>query len=214
MNRLLSNRFIKPVVFCACLVPLITLVWRWRHHELGINWIEAAQHNTGDWVLRFLILTLAITPARRLTGIAGFIRYRRMLGLYAFFYACVHFYIYLWFDKGLDWLDIRGDFLTRRFYSMGLLAFLLLIPLAITSTKGSIRRLGGRRWQLLHRLVYVSAAAGAIHYYWQGKSIVPRAVAYAGVVFVLLLYRLVAYLLKLRTPRTTPNRVSSGVTLS
>lgn len=189
---ILASRYTKIVVFTACLAPAALLYWRWDHHELGVNWIEAAQHWTGDWILRFLILTLCISPLRRLPGLSALIRYRRMLGLYAVFYGCIHLGIYLWYDKGLDWQDIRGDFLTRRFYSAGLVAFVLLIPLAVTSTAGWIRRLGGRRWQMLHRLIYVSAAAGALHYYWQGKSIVMRAVYYGGVVALLLAYRLVA----------------------
>jgi sulfoxide reductase heme-binding subunit YedZ len=204
MNTLLLSRTTKAFVFCAALVPLLVLTWQWRHHELGVNWIEAAQHRTGDWILRFLILTLAITPLRKVPGLNPLIRYRRMLGLFAFFYGCVHFGIYLWYDKALDWQDIQSDFLTRRFYAMGLLAFLLLIPLAITSTRGWVRRLGGRRWQLLHRLIYVSAAAGALHYYWQGKSIVPKAVEYAAVVAALLLYRLAVFLRKARAAQTSP----------
>lgn len=198
-------------MFWACLIPLLVLIWRWQHHQLGINWVEAAQHETGDWILRFLILTLAITPLRKVPGLNPLIRYRRTLGLFAFFYACVHFAIYLWYDKGLDWWDIRDDFLTRRFYFAGLLAFVLLIPLAITSTQGWVRRLGGRRWQLLHRLIYVSAAAGAVHYYWQGKSIVPKAVEYASVIAGLLLYRLAVYLWKIRRKQTSPARVRREV---
>ncbi len=186
---ILTSRYTKMLLFLVCLVPAVVLYWRWDHHTLGVNWIEAAQRFTGDWVLRFLILTLCISPVRRLPGLSALIRYRRMLGLYAFFYACIHLSIYLWYDKGLDWQDIKGDFLTRRFYSAGLVAFVLLIPLVVTSTAGWIRRLGGRRWQMLHRLIYISAAAGAIHYYWQGKSIVMRAVYYGLVVAVLLLYR-------------------------
>ncbi len=194
----------KPVLFCAALLPLAILLWRWQHHQLGVNWIETAQHYTGDWILRFLILTLAITPLRRVPRLNGLIVYRRMLGLFAFFYACVHFGIYFWYDKALDWVDIRGDFFTRPFYTFGLIAFVLMIPLAVTSTRGWIRRLGGRRWQWLHRLIYVSAAAGAVHYYLQGKSIVPKAVEYAAVIAALLVYRVVIYIRK-------PRRVASAV---
>jgi sulfoxide reductase heme-binding subunit YedZ len=211
MNSLVTVRVTKAAVFCASLVPLAVLIWRWQHHELGVNWIEAAQHETGDWILRFVILTLAIAPLRKVPGLNPLIRYRRMLGLFAFFYACVHFGIYLWYDKALDWQDIRGDFLTRRFYAFGLVAFLLLIPLAVTSTKGWIRRMGGRRWQLLHRLIYVSAAAGALHYYWQGKSIVPKAVEYAAVIVLLLLYRIVVYVQRIRGGQKPVRRVPSKV---
>ena len=197
MKRLLMSRVTKVVVFVACLVPLALLIWRWRHHQLGANWVEAAQRWTGDWILRFLILTLSVTPLRRVPGLNPLIRYRRMLGLFAFFYACVHFSIYLWYDKGLDWQEMWEDFTVRRFYIVGLIAFVLLIPLAITSTQGWIRRLG-RKWTMIHRLVYLSAALGALHYYLQGKSIVMRAVYYGCVVAALLLYRLVMYVFKLR----------------
>jgi sulfoxide reductase heme-binding subunit YedZ len=204
MNQVLTNRWTKRVLFCLSLVPAVLLLWRYEHHELGVNWIEKAQHYTGDWILRFLIFTLCITPLRRLPGLSPLILYRRMLGLFAFFYASIHFFvIYLYFDKGLDWREIRGDFFTRKFYFFGLLAFTCMIPLAITSTKGWIRRLG-RRWQLLHRLVYVSAAAGALHYYLQGKSLVMRSVYYAGVVVLLLAYRVVAGLMRARAKPAKP----------
>jgi len=183
------SRWTKAVVFLACPIPLVVLIWRRYHHELGANWIEAAQHFTGDWIMWYLIATLLVTPVRRLPGLGALIRYRRMFGLYAFFYACVHLSIYLWYDKGLDWLEIKGDFLSRRFYIMGLIAFTLLIPLAITSTKGWIQRLGGRRWQYVHWLIYPAVLSGAVHYYWQGKGIVPRAVDYAIVFILLVLYR-------------------------
>ena len=202
-NRILSSGWTKAAVFIACLIPAAWIVWRWQHHELGPNWIEAAERGVGDWVLKFLVLTLCVTPLRRLPGLSALIRYRRMLGLFAFAYACLHFFIYLWYDKGLDWRDMWGDFTTRRFYIFGLIAFLGLIPLALTSTAASIRWLGGKRWQLLHRLVYLSALAGAIHYYLQGKSIVPRAVMYVGIVVLLLLYRVVVFLRKRPVRRLT-----------
>lgn len=197
----MASRITRVVVFVTCLVPAALLLWRYYHHELGPNWIEAAQRFTGDWILRFLILTLCITPIRRLPGLSALIRYRRMLGLFAFFYATVHLSIYLKFDKAFDWLDIRDDILTRKFYIWGLVAFVLLIPLALTSTAGWIRRLGGRRWRMLHRLIYVSALAGALHYYLQGKYIVMRAVVYAAIVVLLVAYRPVAFALRRLRPR-------------
>jgi sulfoxide reductase heme-binding subunit YedZ len=198
MNKFLTSPWTKRVVFFACFVPAVLLLWRYQHHQLGVNWIEKAQHFTGDWILRFLIFTLCVTPLRRVPGLNTLILYRRMLGLFAFFYACIHFLvIYLYFDKGLDWPEMRGDFFTRRFYFFGLLSFTLMIPLVITSTKGWIRRLG-RRWQLLHRLVYISAASGALHYYLQGKSLVMRSVYYAAVVVVLLAYRVVMVVVRSR----------------
>jgi sulfoxide reductase heme-binding subunit YedZ len=198
VNRLLTSRWTKLTVFVLCFVPAVLLYWRWQHHLLGINWIEAAQRYSGDWTLRFLLLTLAITPARNLTGLTNLIRFRRMLGLYAFFYGCLHFYIYLWIDKGMDWLSIREDFTIRRFYIMGLLSLTLMVPLAITSTAGWIRRLGGRRWRMLHWLIYPSAAAGVVHYYWQGKSFVLEPVLYGAVLAVLLGYRAVKSLTRHR----------------
>ena len=185
VQSLLTSRPARIVVFLVCLVPAALLYWRWGHHLLGPNWIEKAQRFTGDWILRFLMFTLLVSPFRKIPGMNWLIRYRRMLGLFAFFYACVHFTIYLWFDKALDWHEIYGDFTRRVFYIVGLAAFVLLIPLALTSTAGWIRRLGGRRWQMLHRLIYVSALAGALHYYLQGKSIVLNAV-YTGLFIVLL----------------------------
>lgn len=209
LQPFLTSRWTKAVVFAACLVPAALLYWRWDHHLLGPNWIEKAQHFTGDWILRFLILTLCISPLRKLPGLSALIRYRRMLGLFAFFYACVHFGIYLWFDKGLDWRDMYGDFTQRRFYIFGLVTFVALIPLALTSTAGWIRRLGGRRWQLLHRLIYVAALAGALHYYLQGKSIVPRAVYYALVIALLLLWRVVMWLVRRKRMTRTPAPASA-----
>jgi len=204
MNKLLTNRWTRRGVFLACLIPAVLLLWRYQHHELGVNWIEKAEHFTGDRILQFLIITLCITPLRRLPGLNALILYRRMLGLFAFFYASIHFFvIYLYFDKGLDWRETRGDFFTRRFYFFGLLAFTLLIPLAITSTKGWIRTLG-RRWQMLHRLVYISAASGALHYYLQGKSLVWRSVYYAAVVVALLAYRVVYGVIQARRKAAKP----------
>jgi methionine sulfoxide reductase heme-binding subunit len=199
----LTSRWLKAAVFLVCLIPAVLLYWRWDHHLLGPNWVEKAQHFTGDWILRFLIFTLCVTPLRKVPGLNALIRYRRMLGLFAFFYACVHFAIYLWFDKGLDWKEMWGDFTRRPFYIFGLIAFVLLIPLALTSTAGWIRRLGGRRWQMLHRLIYVSALCGAIHYYLQGKSIVLNAV-YTGLFIVFLLLLRVAMLFMRRSPPRTP----------
>jgi sulfoxide reductase heme-binding subunit YedZ len=193
INSVLTSRITKAIVFSACLVPGAVLLWRYIHHELGANWIEAAQRFTGDWILRFLIFTLCVTPIRRLPGLSALIRYRRMLGLFAFAYACVHVSLYLKFDKAFDWLEIRDDILMRKFYIWGLVAFVCLIPLALTSTAGWIRRLGGRRWRMLHRLIYASALSGALHYYLQGKYIVMRAVVYAAIVVVLVAYRPVAF---------------------
>lgn len=143
--------------------------------------------------MRFLLLTLCITPLRRLPGLSALIRYRRLLGLFAFFYACVHLAIYAWIDKAFDWPVIWEDFTQRRFYIAGLLGLLLMVPLAVTSTAGWIRRLGGKTWQRLHRLIYFATAAGVVHYYWQGKSFVLSPVLYGVALVILLAFRVLIW---------------------
>ena len=200
MKRLLSKRWIKAPVFALCLCPVFLLGWRALHHGLGANPIEYITHFTGDWTLQFLVITLAITPLRKLLGLPDLIRFRRMSGLFAFFYGSLHFLTYIWLDKFFDLSEIWKDIFKRPFITAGFLAFVLMIPLAITSTAGWIRRLGGARWQMVHRLVYVSAVAGVIHYYWLVKSDVRLPVAYGTAVGALLLYRIVvAQRSKLRT---------------
>lgn len=179
----------KALVFLACLAPLGLLLWQGWRQELGANPIERITHATGDWTLRFLLLTLAVTPARRLLKAPGLIRYRRMLGLFAFFYGMLHLATYLWLDKFFDLAEILKDVGKRRFLTAGMLAFALLIPLAVTSTAGWIRRLGGRNWQRLHRLVYLSAALGVIHYWWLVKSDIRAPAAYGAALAALLLLR-------------------------
>ena len=190
MPTLLANKWTKVPVFLLCLVPLALLVWRTLTANLGANPVEFIQHATGDWTLRFLVFTLCITPLRKLLKLPDLIRFRRMLGLFAFFYACLHFLTYLGPDQSFDLAAIWKDVFKRPFITMGFAAFVLLIPLALTSTAGWIRRLGGRRWQMLHRLIYVSAICGVIHYYWLVKSAVLRPLTYAAIVAVLLLWRL------------------------
>jgi sulfoxide reductase heme-binding subunit YedZ len=180
---------IKPLVFLLCLAPLAALVWRGFHQGLGANPIEFITHATGDWTLRFLIITLTVTPLRKLLHLPQLIRYRRMLGLFAFFYGCLHFTTYIWLDKFFDVHDMIKDVGKRRFITVGFTGFVLLIPLAITSTAGWIRRLGGRRWQMVHQLIYVSATAGVVHYYWLVKSDIRKPLMYGAMVAVLLGYR-------------------------
>jgi sulfoxide reductase heme-binding subunit YedZ len=179
----------KALVFLACLAPLGLLLWQGWRQELGANPIERITHATGDWTLRFLLLTLAITPARRLLKAPGLICYRRMLGLFAFFYGMLHLATYVWLDKFFDLAEILQDVSRRRFLTAGMMAFALLVPLAVTSTAGWIRRLGGRNWQRLHRLVYLSAALGVIHYWWLVKSDIRAPAAYAAGLAVLLALR-------------------------
>jgi len=192
MRKLLTNKWAKAGVFLICLFPLASLVWRGLHNGLTANPIEFITHATGDWTLRFLLFTLCVTPLRKLLGLPELIRLRRMLGLFAFFYGCLHFTTYIWLDKFFDLKEVWKDIAKRPYITVGFLAFVLLLPLAITSTAGWIRRLGGRRWQLLHRAIYISAIAGVIHYYWLVKSAVLRPLAYGAVVAVLLLWRLAA----------------------
>lgn len=189
IKAILTSKWTKAVVFAICLVPLAILLWRGFHRELGANPIEFITHATGDWTLRFLVLTLAISPLRKIVHQPQLIRFRRMLGLFAFFYVCLHFATWIGLDKFFDWSEMWKDVQKRRFITVGFAGFVLLIPLAITSTAGWIRRLGGRRWQLLHRLVYLTAILGVIHYYWLVKSDVTKPLEYAWMVGVLLAWR-------------------------
>jgi methionine sulfoxide reductase heme-binding subunit len=196
VRRILTSKWTKVVVFLLCLVPFFSLVDRSLHNRLGANPVEFLQHATGDWILRFLVFTLAITPLRKVLNLPDLIRFRRMLGLFAFFYACLHFLTYLGPDQSFNLSAMWKDVAKRPFITMGFTAFVLLIPLALTSTTGWIRRIGGRRWQMLHRLVYISAICGVIHYYWLVKSAVLRPLTYAAIVAILLLWRIVDWLLR------------------
>jgi sulfoxide reductase heme-binding subunit YedZ len=186
----LSNKWTKLPIFLLCLTPFGFLVWRALTGNLGPNQVETLQHTTGDWTLRFLVITLCITPLRKFLKLPDLIRFRRMFGLFAFFYACLHFLTYLGPDQSFDLAAMWKDVAKRPFITVGFAAFVLLVPLAITSTAGWIRRLGGRRWQWLHRLIYISAICGVIHYYWLVKSAVLRPLTYGAIVAVLLLWRL------------------------
>lgn len=187
-------RYLKPAVFLACLAPLAWLVWRALHSDLGANPIEAITHFTGDSTLTFLLITLAITPLRKLTRQYWLINFRRMLGLFAFFYGTLHLMTWVWLDKFFDVHEMWADILKRRFITAGMTAFALMIPLALTSTKWSIRKLGGKRWQALHRLIYLSATIGVIHYIWLVKADLKKPLEYAAVLAVLMLYRLVVWI--------------------
>jgi methionine sulfoxide reductase heme-binding subunit len=200
-KRLLSRRWVKIPVFLLCLVPALLLYRRYLDRDLGAlgpNPVEFITHATGDWTLRFLAITLAMSPLRRLRGLPDPIRFRRMLGLFAFFYGCLHFTTYLWLDKSFDFHEIVKDVWKRPFITVGFLGFAAMVPLALTSTAGWIRRLGGRRWQMLHRLIYVSACAGVVHYYWLVKSDVRKPLLYGGIMAVLLGERVVAAVRKSR----------------
>jgi sulfoxide reductase heme-binding subunit YedZ len=187
-------RRFKPVIFLASLAPLARLAWKGFHSDLGANPIEAITHSTGDWTLIFLLITLSVTPLRMLTRQYWLIGLRRMFGLFAFFYGCLHLTTYVWLDQFFDMHEMLADVAKRPFITAGVTAFTLMIPLALTSTKGWIRRLGGKRWQMLHRLIYFSAAAGVIHYIWLVKADLRKPMEYAFVLGALLLYRVVAWL--------------------
>jgi sulfoxide reductase heme-binding subunit YedZ len=180
----------KPAVFAIALAPFAWLVWRALHDDLGTNPIETLNRFTGDWSLRFLLLALAVTPLRRLAGWNVLLRFRRMLGLFAFFYVCLHFLSWIWIDQHFDWAEILIDIAKRPFITLGFACLLMLIPLAATSTHGMIRRLGARRWQRLHRLVYAAAVGGVIHYWWLVKSDIREPLLYATVLALLLGLRL------------------------
>jgi sulfoxide reductase heme-binding subunit YedZ len=181
------------MIFLACLGPLGRLAWKGFHGMLGANPIEVITHTTGDWTLIFLLVTLSITPLRKLTRQYWLIGLRRMLGLYAFFYGTLHLTTYVWLDKFFDVHEMLTDVAKRRFITAGLTAFVLMIPLALTSTKGWIRRMGGKRWLALHRLIYFSAAAGVIHYIWLVKADLRKPLQYASVLGVLMVYRVAVW---------------------
>jgi sulfoxide reductase heme-binding subunit YedZ len=179
---------IKPLVIVGCLIPLAWLAWDIWHDTLGTDPVARVEHRTGDWALRLLLVTLAMTPLRRLTGWPQWIRFRRMLGLFAFFYASVHLSVYLVLDLQAYWTQIFADIAKRPFITVGFTAWLLLVPLALTSTKGMMRRMG-RRWQQLHRLVYLIAALAVLHFVWLVKSDLREPLIYAAVFAALMLLR-------------------------
>src|SRR4051794_37937730 len=196
MNR---NKILKPIVFLAALVPLARLILLAFTTGLGANPVEVITHQTGLWTLILLLVTLSITPLRKLTGQYWLIQFRRMIGLFAFFYAVLHFTTYIWLDQSFDVNSMVKDVYKRPFITMGFLAFVLLIPLAVTSTKGWIRRLG-RRWQALHRLIYVSAICATIHFIWKVKVATGDPTVYATIVAALLGFR-VAWSVRKRIQR-------------
>lgn len=191
MNRQrLVTHVLKPAIFVAGLVPLAMLLWNATHDGLGANPVEAITHETGDWGLRLLLITLCVTPLRRLTGWHELVRVRRMLGLFAFFYVCLHFSTYLVLDAFFDVRYILEDITERTYITVGFTSFLLLIPLAVTSTDAMVRRLGGRRWRALHRLAYAVAIGGVLHFLWLVKADLREPLIYLGILLVLLIARL------------------------
>jgi methionine sulfoxide reductase heme-binding subunit len=207
-------RSIKVAVFVLCLLPVALEFRLFLKDDLGANPVEHITHLTGNWALRFLVITLCVTPLRKLLGQPSLIKFRRMLGLFAFFYACLHFTTYCWLYAWLEaqavgtsfWAVVWADLAKRPYITMGFFGLLCLAPLAVTSTAGWIRRMGGKRWQMLHRLTYAAAVFGVIHYYWLVKSDVRKPLMYGAMVGVLLLFRAV---LALRKRPISKPRVSS-----
>lgn len=191
-------RLTKIAIFLGALAPLGRLAWKAFHDGLGANPIEVITHSTGDWTLILILTTLSITPLRKLTKQYWLIGVRRMIGLFAFFYGCLHFTTYIWLDKFFDLHEVIKDIGKRPFITVGFLALVCMIPLAITSTTGWIRRLGGKNWQRLHRLIYITGIAGVIHYIWLVKADLRQPLQYAFVLGVLLSYRVVVWLWEAR----------------
>jgi methionine sulfoxide reductase heme-binding subunit len=224
MNAILTSKWTKVVVFLLCLVPLGMLIWRMVHSvllgqpfyaNLTANPITFIEHRLGDWTLRFIVITLAITPLRKILRLPQLIRFRRMLGLFAFFYACLHFSTWLGLDQFFDWSSMMKDIAKRPYITVGFFGFVLLIPLALTSTAASIRWLGGKRWRMLHRLIYITAIAGVIHYWWLVKSDIHKPLEYALLVGILLAWRLGSWLIDRFRPATnTVPRTGSTTTES
>jgi sulfoxide reductase heme-binding subunit YedZ len=192
-DSIMKLRLTKIAIFLAALIPLERLVWKALHDGLGANPIEVITHSTGDWTLILILTTLSITPLRRITHQYWLIGVRRMVGLFAFFYGTLHFLTYIWLDKFFDIHEMWKDIAKRPFITVGFSAFVLMIPLALTSTAWSIRRLGGKNWQRLHRLIYFTAILGVAHYAWLVKADHRRPIEYGVVLGILLLYRVLAW---------------------
>ncbi len=214
-SRVLGSGWTKAAVFLACLTPFLLLLWPFykllatgNAPELTANPVEYITHDTGNWTLRLLLITLSITPLRKIFNQPKLVRYRRMLGLFAFFYVCLHFMTWFILDKSFSLPDMWADILKRRFITAGMFGFALLLPLAITSTAGWVRRLGFARWQRLHRLIYFIALAGVIHYYWLVKSDVRLPLMYAAILGMLMLYRFLMW--RQTPPKRAAARPAAG----
>ena len=196
----------KPVIFFMCLLPFAWLVYRAFANQLGANPAEALIRATGDWTLRFLCIVLAVTPLRTITNTPALARFRRMLGLFVYFYVVVHLLSYSWFDMGFDLADIAKDIAKRPFILVGFSAFVLLTPLAATSFNRAIKALGAKRWQLLHKLVYAIAGLGLLHFFWMraGKNNFTEVFVYAAIIALLLGWRVKQYIKKKRLEPASP----------
>ncbi|MBC7607973.1 MAG: sulfoxide reductase heme-binding subunit YedZ [Polaromonas sp.] len=197
-QKLLLHPAAKPVLFFICLLPFAWLVYRAFANQLGANPAEALIRATGDWTLRFICIVLTVTPLRSISNTPSLLRFRRMLGLFAYFYVAVHLLSYSWFDMGFDVPDIAKDIAKRPFILVGFLAFVLLTPLAATSFNAAIKAMGAKRWQMLHKLVYLIAGLGLLHFFWMraGKNNFAEVFVYAAIIAVLLGWRVQQYLKK------------------
>ena len=215
MNRILASRWTKAVLFLLCLVPAANIAGNltrvYRGEFLGAasaNPIEYITHGTGDWTIRFLLIALAITPLRYLLNRPQITRFRRMLGLFAFFYGLLHVMTWVWLDRFFDpagiWAGMWEDVSKRPYITVGMLGFLIMVPLAATSTNGMVRRLTWKRWQKLHRIVYLAPAAGVVHYWWLVKSDIREPLMYGAFLAVAVMFRLVLWT---RLAKATPRRV-------
>lgn len=191
LRQTLQHRSAKPLLWLLCLMPFAWLVWGAANDALGANPAEYLIRATGDWTLRLLCITLAVTPLRVMSGLPELAKFRRMFGLFTYFYVVLHLLCYSWLDMGFEWVDIAADIAKRPFILVGFGAFVLLTPLALTSFNRAIRWLGAKRWQWLHRLVYVVAVLAVLHFFWMraGKSNFAEVFVYAAVIFVLLAWR-------------------------
>lgn len=207
-QKLLLHPAAKPILFVVCLLPFVWLFYSALTNQLGANPAEALIRATGDWTLRFLCIVLAVTPLRMISNTPALARFRRMLGLFVYFYVVIHLLSYSWFDMAFDVPDIVKDIIKRPFILVGFSAFLLLTPLAATSFNAAIKKLGARRWQMLHKLVYVIAGLGLLHFFWMrsGKNDFAEVFVYAAIIAVLLGWRLLKYFNKKRLQPLTAVR--------
>jgi methionine sulfoxide reductase heme-binding subunit len=196
INKILSSKWTKAAVFLLSLLPLLVLLWFIYTVDLTANPLEYITHYTGDWTLRFFMITLAVTPLRVMLNRPAVTRFRRMLGLYTFFYGCLHLLTWVWFDRQFQVEGMWEDIAMRLYITVGMASWLTMLPLALTSNQRAIRKLGFKNWQSLHRLIYVGAAAGVVHYVWLVKSDIRKPLMYGGILFALLLFRLVIWIQK------------------
>lgn len=201
-----DTRFAKLVLFINALVPLALMLWDLYRHRVGANPLEFVTRTTGMLTLVFLIISLAVTPLRRTTGLNWLVRFRRMLGLFAFFYGVLHLMTYVAFDRFFHLSTVPADIFKRPFIAIGMTAFLLMVPLALTSTDKMVKRLGGKRWAVLHRIVYLSGVLGVLHYYMLVKSDIRLPITFAFVLALLLGFRILAKYYKAPPPMPAPNR--------